>query len=119
MRKLIILPLTILLILSACSIQTTMPEETEIQPAETQTAAPQLALPEDAIEENISTKLESVLNRNLELYLTTISQENEYYYNEQQRWFHEITNDSITDFSLDLLNVEMVDEQTAIATINE
>ena len=119
MKKLIILPLILLFVLSACSMQTETPDKTQIQPEETQSATPQPIQPEDAIEENISTKLEAVLDENLELYLTTISQENEYYYNEQQRWFYEITNDDIDDFSLELLSVELVGEQTAIATINE
>ena len=119
MRKLIVLPLIILLVLSACSVQTAIPNETEIPSAKTQTAAPPPIQPEDAISDNIGIKMQAVSNQDLELYLTTISQENEYYYNEQQRWFYEIINDSITSFSLELIDVEIIDEHTAIATINE
>ena len=119
MRKLLILQLILLLVLSACSVQTAIPSETEIPSAKAQTAAPEPIQPDDAINENIGIKMQAVLNQDLELYLTTISQENEYYYNEQQRWFYEIIDDSITGFSLDLIDVEMIDEQTAIATINE
>jgi len=67
----------------------------------------------------LETKLDAIEQNDLELYMSTVSQENVYYINEQGRWFREMTKDEITGISFDVESVEMIDEVTAVANIRQ
>jgi len=67
----------------------------------------------------IETKLEAIEQKDLELYMSTVSQENVYYINEQGRWFREMTKEEITGISFEVESVEMIDEVTAVANIRQ
>lgn len=67
----------------------------------------------------MATKLEAIELRDFELYMSTVSDSNEYYVNEQGRWFREMTKDEISDISFDIESVNMIDEVTAVANIRQ
>ena len=127
MKRVIFIFLFIVLLLSACACESNPParqssDADEQQEAPTPTAVqtpdPEVQIKND-IAESIAAKQKAIDDNDLNLYLSTISDENEYYYNEQRRWFYEITNETISDVSLELLGVEIIDSETAIASVNQ
>lgn len=134
MRKCGLMRLTIILLvfavlLTACTgtqtqVQTT-PEPTnsvEAEPEQTKSPEPkvdaQTAL-EQAVALNLDTKLQALNNKDLELYMSTVTAGDEYYYNEQGRWFREMTTPDMKDISFEVLEVELKDESSARVTIRQ
>ncbi|MCK5128284.1 MAG: hypothetical protein KAQ68_00420 [Clostridiales bacterium] len=74
-------------------------------------------LPEKAIENNIQTKLDALSTDDLDLYLSTVTKDNEYYYNEQGRWFKEMTNGKIQDIQIEIEKILIKDDTTAVVSI--
>lgn len=74
---------------------------------------------EKSIENNISTKIKSIDVLDLDMYLTTITQNDYYYKNEQIRWFTEMTQKGIEDIMIQVDEVTVIDDNTAIATIHQ
>lgn len=71
------------------------------------------------ISDIMATKLEAIELQDLELYMSTVSKANEYYMNEQGRWFREMTKDEISDISFEIESVETIDDVTAVANIRQ
>lgn len=71
-----------------------------------------------AIQHNIDTKLKALDEKDLELYLSTVTNNDEYYFNEQGRWFREMTK-SIYDISFEILDIEIRDEGIVVANIRQ
>ncbi len=74
---------------------------------------------EKIIENNISTKVKSLDAQDLDMYLTTITQNDYYYKNEQIRWFTEMTQKGIEDIIIKVDEVVVIDDETVIATIHQ
>ncbi len=83
-------------------------------------------LPVEAYEE-LRTEITLVMNQKLQaiqeidydLYIATISSENQYYFNEQSLWFKEMTKPLISDVKLEVESIEVIDETTLVATIHQ
>ena len=132
MRKYSLMRLTLILLVvtvlfTACTgtqIQEQTPELTSIDdepdhtPSLEQEEDPQKAL-EKAVAVNIDTKLQALDDNNLDLYMSTVTQEDEYYYNEQGRWFREMTTPNMRDISLEVIEVAFKDESFARVTIRQ
>ena len=69
--------------------------------------------------EIINTKLQAIRNDDLDLYMSTVTNLDEYYYNEQGRWFKEMTKDEIKNLNLQVISTETIDEQTAVVYIHQ
>ena len=67
----------------------------------------------------MATKLEAIELQDLELYMSTVSKANQYYMNEQGRWFREMTKDEISDISFEIESVETIDDVTAVVNIRQ
>ncbi|MBJ2355044.1 MBL fold metallo-hydrolase, partial [Sphaerochaeta sp. S2] len=77
-----------------------------------------IAIPfEKAVLDILDNKLKALEEDNYKLYMHDITTENDFYYNEQERWFDEMTKDVITNIQLQLLSYEMLDDRAAVATI--
>lgn len=74
---------------------------------------------EKSIEDNISTKVKSLDAQDLDMYLTTITQDDYYYKNEQIRWFTEMTQKGIQDIIIQVDGVVVINDNTAVATIHQ
>ncbi len=73
----------------------------------------------DIIANVMTIKIEALNDKDLDNYMTTISKSDEYYINEQKRWFTEMTKDGMKNYQLDITNIDQKDENTIIATINQ
>jgi hypothetical protein len=51
--------------------------------------------------------------------MSTITKNNPFFFNEQERWFMSMTSGSIHDVSLEILSTEMSDERTGVVSINQ
>lgn len=71
------------------------------------------------IKDIINTKLKALNENDLELYMSTVTTTNEYYVNEQGRWFKEMTKDVIKNITLEIISVETIDDNTGVATIHQ
>jgi len=118
---------------AACAPAVSVPEPTAA-PTPEPTAAPTAAptpqpTPEptidpleafrDAAQQSIDVKLEALKSKDVDLYLSTVTQSDEYYFNEQGRWFTEMTKDGIKQIGLEITDVALEDETTAVATIHQ
>lgn len=73
---------------------------------------------EDVIEEIIENKNEAIQYKDMKKYMKDISNlGNGFYYNEQERWFDEMTSDSISNVDLVLTSYEMIDKRSGVAYI--
>lgn len=73
----------------------------------------------EEVQNNLYIKLEALKDKDLERYLSTISRENQYFFNEQGRWFAEMIKEGMENISFELIAVELKDEHTGIATIRQ
>lgn len=74
---------------------------------------------EEAIEKIMSDRLEAIVTKNYDLYMTAITKINPYFFNEQERWFMGMTDELISDVSFVIESTEMIDEYTAVANIKQ
>jgi len=75
--------------------------------------------PEKAITNNIEIKQKAIDEKDLALYMSTVTQNDYYYKNEQIRWFTEMTFKGIQKVSFKVDKIDMLDEETAVATIHQ
>ena len=73
----------------------------------------------DTITNLMMLKIDALKAKDLDSYMTTISKSDEYYINEQKRWFTEMTKDGMKDYQFDVMEIEQKDENTIVATINQ
>ena len=71
------------------------------------------------INENINTKLKALKENDIELYLTTINNKDFYYYNEQKRWFVEMTKEGMENITLEITDINLIDKGKAVAIIHQ
>lgn len=74
---------------------------------------------EKEIIEVIETKREAIIEKNIKKYMSTIDSTNIEFYNEQKRLINNIVNNNIENYTLELIKMEPVDENTVIVTLNQ
>lgn len=73
----------------------------------------------DSIEVIIDNRLSALNAHDYDLYMKDITTVNPYYYNEQERWFMGMIDDTITDIELEIVSKEIIDLKTASVTLNQ
>ena len=71
------------------------------------------------INENLATKLNAINLKDLELYMSTVTSNNKYYYNEQKRWFDEMTSNLIKDLTLELKSLSLNNETELVVNVHQ
>ncbi len=117
MKKLILF-LAAVLLLSGCTKQAVEPEP-EITAEPTAEPVSQEELLAEDIQSIYDIKLGAVLAKDLDAYMATVSKTDDYYYNEQKRWFTEMTTDGFEDIAFTVESVEIQDEEKIIAVIHQ
>jgi len=88
-----------------------------------QTVASPVKDPEEtirnAVMEQLETKVQSVQKKDLSLYLTTITETDPYYWNEQKRWFTEMTKEGVENLVFTIRGLMIEDDSTVIAIIQQ
>lgn len=74
---------------------------------------------EKFIRENVNTKLNSINSGDRALYMTTVTQNDYYYRNEQLRWFTEMASKGIEDIQIKIDEIQFPDSETAVVTIHQ
>ncbi|MBN2794522.1 MAG: hypothetical protein JXR88_03885 [Clostridia bacterium] len=71
------------------------------------------------IENLMAEKIHAISMKDLNLYMEQIYPLDHYYYNEQKRWFSEMTSKNLSDLKFEILEFSLEDENTAIVQIRE
>lgn len=74
---------------------------------------------DEAIEIIIANRLEALEAKDYDAYMHDITRTNQFYFNEQERWFMEMIDDTIRNIQLEVLEIELIDDTTAVATIHQ
>jgi len=74
---------------------------------------------DEAIVTIIEDRLTALETQDYYLYMDSIGINNQFYFNEQERWFMNMIDDSISDISLEVESVEMIDDKTGSVTIQQ
>jgi hypothetical protein len=77
------------------------------------------ATSEEAVFDNVKTKQKAIDTADQSLYMSTVTENDYYYRNEQLRWFTEMVYKGIKQVKISAEKVEIIDEETAIATIHQ
>ncbi len=72
---------------------------------------------DEAIIDILKERQTSIESKDYDLYMKSITKRNPYLFNEQERWFMGMTDDSITDVSFEIQSTEMINENTAIVNV--
>ncbi len=74
---------------------------------------------EDEIRLVMDIKLQALKAGDYDLYMDTVTDSDVLYFNEQERWFMEMTSGLIKNIAFEVLNVDRIDETTLTATIRQ
>lgn len=74
---------------------------------------------EEAIIQIMDNRLKAIQEKDYDGYMRTITKNNVYFFNEQERWFMEMTDPIIMDLSFEIRSTEILDEGTGIAWIRQ
>lgn len=74
---------------------------------------------EYAIVEIMEDRLAAIQTQDYDLYMSVITKNNQFFFNEQERWFENMIDSSISDVSFEVLSTHKLDEDTAVATIRQ
>lgn len=69
--------------------------------------------------DNVKTKLEAIKTGDQELYMSTVTRSDYYYWNEQIRWFTEMAFKGIRDINISVDDVKVINDDTIVATIHQ
>jgi len=92
------------------------------QPTPTATPAPEKSLEEqlqEQIDEIMQVKLRALETQDYDLYLSTVTDWDSYYHNEQARWYSEMIKPVISDITFDVLSVTPINENSLEAEIHQ
>ncbi len=67
----------------------------------------------------ISDRVKAIEEEDYDLYMSVITRENQFFYNEQERWFMEMIDERIHDLSLEVESVDMIDTDSARVLIHQ
>lgn len=104
--------LGVILLFSGCSASATD------APPNTAAATEEPTL-EQQIEDVMRVKLHALETQDYELYLSTVTKNDAYYYNEQARWYSEMIQPVIRDITVQVESVESLSDASAVATIRQ
>ncbi|BES66318.1 hypothetical protein SANA_27570 [Gottschalkiaceae bacterium SANA] len=132
MKKLFLIILLTACALSGCNTSSQKINEQTINPTPSEKTEMTSPISEDpsskSIRESTATasiqsildkKIEAVQTKNLDLYLSTITTADSYYWNEQKRWFTEMTKDGVRDLKYILREVTLEEGEIAIARVEQ
>jgi len=88
-------------------------------PAKAETAVAAEPTLKQQIEDVMQVKMRALEAQDYDLYLSTVTQNDTYYYNEQARWYAEMIQPVIRDVTLEVLFVKPFDETSLEATIHQ
>jgi len=92
------------------------------EPTATAQPTPSLS-PEETLKEEIEAvmqvKLDALTDEDYEKYLSTVTTEDEYYYNEQARWYSEMIKPVISGVSFEVESIRQIDEASLEATVRQ
>lgn len=92
----------------------------ELKAAFAPTPEPTPVIPvEEQIDAIMQRKLTAIETQDYDLYLSTVTKNDAYYYNEQARWYSEMIKPVITDLSLEVVSVTPIDETSLEALIHQ
>jgi len=74
---------------------------------------------DEAIIDIMNNRLESIQNEDYDLYMSSIGRNNQFFFNEQERWFMNMIDESINNISFEILSTEMIDERTGVVNIHQ
>ncbi|MBT3318351.1 MAG: hypothetical protein HN948_10010 [Clostridia bacterium] len=74
---------------------------------------------EKAIVAILEDRLTAIQTQDYDLYMSVITRNNQFFYNEQERWFENMIDSAISDVSLQILSTRMLDELTGVVTIRQ
>lgn len=103
--------ITFAILISGCQAENNEPEVNE--------PVDELAEYKVAISSILETKLKALNEGDFDLYMSTITGEDTYYYNEQKRWYDEMMTPDITNITLELEELVLNSETELIATIHQ
>jgi len=72
-----------------------------------------------AISGIMADRLTALETSDYELYMSSIGRNNQFFYNEQERWFMNMIDPRIQDVSFEILSVEMIDDTTGVVNIHQ
>jgi hypothetical protein len=112
----------IVLLLVACSAQILEAPENELEVQRidtTELVDINLATPsfDQAIKTIFENRQLAIDKKDYDLYMSSITRENPYFFNEQERWFMGMTDEHIKGVSFEILKTELLDENSAVVTI--
>lgn len=73
----------------------------------------------EAMNELFKDRHRAIETKDYDLYMSGITLNNDYFFNEQERWFMGMTHDTIQDVSFEILSTELVDRNTGIVNIRQ
>ncbi|MBN2879416.1 MAG: hypothetical protein JXN65_07280 [Clostridia bacterium] len=112
----IVITLYALFLLAGCNESAEVTEA----PTPSPTASPSLEETlEGKISEVINTKMHALETKDIDSYLSTVTQNDAYYYNEQSRWYSEMIQSVISEIHLEVVSVKSIDESTLEAVIHQ
>jgi hypothetical protein len=95
-------------------------EDDSVEPLDSSHLADRENVPfEDVIIQIMDNRLKAIQEKDFDGYMSVITNNNVYFFNEQERWFMEMTNPIIKDLSFEILSTEMLDDGTGIARIRQ
>jgi hypothetical protein len=74
---------------------------------------------ENGINLLVKSKAEAVNNRDIEKYMSTVNEADNEYYKEQEHWFQDILLNQISDYKLELLDIESRGEDSYLVTLKQ
>ncbi len=74
---------------------------------------------QEAISRIMDERVKAIKLADYDLYMSSINQVNQFFYNEQERWFMEMTNSSIQNISFDVLDIEMIHFKEYVVYVNQ
>lgn len=74
---------------------------------------------DEAIVEILDDRLKAIETKDYDLYMTAITKQNPYFFNEQERWFMGMIEDGISDVSFEIVSTTPIDEKTAVVDIKQ
>ncbi len=72
-----------------------------------------------AVPSIIADRVRAIEEEDYDLYMSAITRNNQFFYNEQERWFMEMIDERIHDLSLEVESVEMIDENSGRVVIHQ
>lgn len=74
---------------------------------------------ENAIYHIVENKVEAVNKRDIEKYLSTVNEKDKEYFKEQEHWFQDIMLNDISDYSLEVIDIEIRSEDSYLVSLKQ